>query len=231
VEQLIQPLLSELKSATSDSREKENLKRILVQQESRVESATKAIANLERLLAAAPPDEVTGRLTEMLKDWQGRLRDATNQRTVLRQQIEQREAEKLSFIDRTRGAARGFIRNRGRNLALAVVAFLFVFFCMRFLQSHFLRLNRTRRKAFATRLFNLIWNFASLILSLIAVMAVLNLAGDWFLLSLVLVFLIGVGWAGIKTLPQFMEQFRMMLNLGAVREKERLVLDQIPWKV
>jgi hypothetical protein len=35
----------------------------------------------------------------------------------------------------------------------------------------------------------------------------------------------------MKTLPAFIEQFRMMLNMGAVREDERLIYDGLPWKV
>jgi hypothetical protein len=231
IEQLVQPLLSELKAATSDSREMETLRQNLALQQSRIETASQALANLDKLLATDPAPELASRLQELRTLWQGRLRDATNQRTVLGQQIELRETAKQSLLDRTRGAASTFVRTRGRNLFLGIFTFVLVFLSMKALHGRFSRLRFFKGRSFTPRLFNLMWTFASILGALIALMAVFNLVGDWFLLSLVIVFLLGVGWAGIKTLPQFLEQIRMMLNIGSIREGERLVFNDIPWKV
>ena len=45
------------------------------------------------------------------------------------------------------------------------------------------------------------------------------------------VFLVALGWVLIKTLPSMIEQLTMLLNLGSVREGERLIFNGIPWKV
>lgn len=66
---------------------------------------------------------------------------------------------------------------------------------------------------------------------LAAMMLVFNMAGDWFLLGIVIIFLVGVGWASINTLPQQVETIKLMLNIGAVREGEYLVYDGTPYRV
>jgi hypothetical protein len=62
-------------------------------------------------------------------------------------------------------------------------------------------------------------------------MIVFNVAGDWFLLGIVIIFLIGVGWAGIKTLPTQVETIKLMLNIGAVREGQALIFDNCVYRV
>jgi hypothetical protein len=51
------------------------------------------------------------------------------------------------------------------------------------------------------------------------------------LLSLAIIFLLGLAWAVKNTLPRFVHQSRLILNIGAVREGERLVYQGVPWLV
>jgi hypothetical protein len=57
------------------------------------------------------------------------------------------------------------------------------------------------------------------------------MVGDWFLLGILLIFLLGIGWASVNTLPAHVETIKLMLNIGAVREGERLMFDGSPWRV
>jgi len=233
LEQLLQPLLAELKEATKESRELEQLNSQLDLQTRRQSTARNALANLDRLLAAEMDPALHQRLSELRNLWQTRFRDSENQLTAIRAQLDQRLAQRESVIDRTRGAATTFVRTRGRNLTLGVLAFLAVYLGMSklYLLYRKFRPVKERNRSFSTRLFTLIWTLMGVLAAIGATLAVFNATGDWFLLSLTIVFLLGVGWAGMKTLPAFMEQFRMMLNMGAVKENERLLYEGIPWKV
>lgn len=62
-------------------------------------------------------------------------------------------------------------------------------------------------------------------------MSVLYVRGDWVLLGIMLILLIGAGWALQKSLPGYLTETRLMLNLGAVREGERLIFEGLPWRV
>lgn len=233
VAQLIQPLISELKAATAESRELEQLSSQLQLQTRRRDTARRALENLDRLLGAGPEAVLAERLSELRKTWQARLRDAENQITALQSQLDQRHAERDSVLDRTRGAATTFVRTRGRNLTLGILAFVAVYLAMARSYQLIRKVKPVKKKGrnFSTRLFTLVWTLLGVVFGVGAMLGVFNAVGDWFLLSLTIVFLIGIGWAGMKTLPQFVEQFRMMLNMGAVKEDERIFFDGIPWRV
>ena len=64
-----------------------------------------------------------------------------------------------------------------------------------------------------------------------ALLLVLYASGDWVLLSLFIIFLLGLAWTAKQGLPRFWEQIKLLLNLGTVRENERLVYNGIPWRV
>ena len=233
VAQLVQPLIAELKAATAESRELEQLNAQLDLQTRRRDTARRALGNLDRILEADPEPALADRLTELRKTWRARLRDAENQITALQSQLDQRHAERESVLDRTRGAATTFVRTRGRNLTLGILAFVAVYLAMgrSYLLIRKIKPVKKKGRTFSTRLFTLIWTLLGVVFGVGAMLGVFNAVGDWFLLSLTIVFLIGIGWAGMKTLPQFVEQFRMMLNMGAVKEDERLFFDGIPWQV
>ena len=233
VAQLVQPLIAELKAATGESRELEQLSSQLQLHTRRRDTAQRALNHLDRLLQAEPEPALAQRLSELRKTWHARFRDSENQITALQSQLDQRQAQRDSVLDRTRGAATTFVRTRGRNLTLGALAFLAVYLGMArsYLLIRKIRPVQKKGRTFSTRLFTLVWTLLGVILGVGAMMGVFNAVGDWFLLSLTIVFLIGIGWAGMKTLPQFLEQFRMMLNMGAVKEDERLFFDGIPWRV
>jgi hypothetical protein len=64
-----------------------------------------------------------------------------------------------------------------------------------------------------------------------AVVLVFYLRGDWLLLALTILALLGILWASKTALPPYMEQMKLILNLGSVREGERVVYDGVPWRV
>ncbi|MEX2607168.1 MAG: hypothetical protein WD708_07450 [Kiritimatiellia bacterium] len=231
--QFIRPVLNELKNMTAESREVAELQSSKEELTRRRTAAKSAMNNIDRLLEAVPEPELAGRLARMRETWQSRHRETVNQLTAVNNQLAQREAAREDVFDRTRGAASNFVQTRGRNLFLGVLAFLAVFLGMRYFYKLIRKFKPVskRGRSLYTRLFTLIWTVMGVIFAMGATLMVFNAVGDLFLLSLTLVFLLGLCWAGMKTLPQFVEQFRMMLNMGAIKEDERLWFDGIPWKV
>jgi hypothetical protein len=62
-------------------------------------------------------------------------------------------------------------------------------------------------------------------------MFVLNYLNDWILLGVAGLFTIALAWIGLNMLPVIIEQSILLLNLGAVQEGERLMIDGVPWFV
>ena len=126
-----------------------------------------------------------------------------------------------------------FFKSRGLNLLIALFSFAFVWVALHFLYKLIQRFSPFHRKgrAFAVRIFDLVYVVFTVIFSFLALLAVLYSFGDWVLLSLTIIFLLGVGWASKKALPRFWSQATLMLNFGTVREGELVVYKGIPFEV
>jgi hypothetical protein len=229
---LIKPILAEFKSATAESRKIGELRADVQHYGELAGVAVKALEQLEKLLQADPPDPLKTDIAELAQLYRQRLDNAKNQELAAQKQLDMLLAKRKSVLDSTTGFAQNFMRNRGLNLLLGIASFCAFFFGVRGVyllwnKIHYKRTDRT----FSTRLAALIFQLVSVFGGVFAMLIVFNIVSDWFLMALVLVFLIGVGWAGIKTLPQQMDTIKLVLNTGSVREGERLEFQGMPWKV
>jgi hypothetical protein len=86
-------------------------------------------------------------------------------------------------------------------------------------------------RPFHLRIMDLLYRVVSVMAALVAVILVFYLFEDWVLLSLSIVFLMGLAWAVKNTVPRFVNQSRLILNIGPVREGERVVYQGVPWLV
>lgn len=230
--QLAQPVISELKAATADSRALEELRQEKLVHEERRDLAHEAVANLSDILKLDLDPGLHDRLVGSRTLWERRETDAHNQLTAIEHQIIQNTPKKEALLSRTRDGAMNFFRSRGLNLFLGLAAFGGVMLLMRGFAWLFRKFRPERRhRRFGDRLGSLVWQFLTVIGAISAMMYVFNMTADWFLLSLTVIFLLGMGWAGFQTIPQYLALIRIMLNLGAVKENERIVFDDIPWKV
>ncbi|WFB34333.1 hypothetical protein P3T73_09185 [Kiritimatiellota bacterium B12222] len=231
--QLLEPFMKEMKAATKDSREMGELQDKLEEATTKKKTSLEALESLKPLLAAEQNPQVKQRLIGLNDLWNDRLRTAENNITTSEYQINLRQKDKESPLEQAKGMASGFVRTRGLNLLFGMLAFGGIFLVMNGIQSLWSKYRPSRKKgrSFSARLSSLIWKILTLIIAIGAMLATFNATGDWFLVSLTILFLLGVGWAGMKTLPGMVELFRMMLNMGAVREDERLIYEGLPWKV
>ena len=81
------------------------------------------------------------------------------------------------------------------------------------------------------RVIELAFALFSVTAAALCALLVLYASGDWLLLTFAILLLAGVGFFGRHTVPRFYEQARLVLNLGSVREGERLNLLGSPWHV
>ena len=231
--QIAEPIFDKLEEMTKDSRELAELRDGLSLNKERHKVASQAIESLDELLSATPPPDLQNKLSSLKETYQNRLQDSRNRIRFFEGQLNLREESDQSMLEQSSQAAKNFVRTLGLDLLLGIAAFCTVFFGMRYLQSAKQKYKPEKKKGrtFSSRLTTLVWTILSVLLAIGAMLAVFNTSGNIFLVSLTMLFLIGVAWAGMKTLPAFIEQIRMMLNIGAVREDELLIWEGLPWKV
>lgn len=232
VNELLEPIMAEIESATAESRAIGELRGQLNEVGKKRDLAREAVANLDLLLEQPTSEELKSRLASRRAAWNRTYEDANNEYTALDLQLQGRLAARESVLDSSTKYVRHFVQTRGLNLLLGIAAFCAVFFGFRLVER---LMHRTRaaddHRTFSSRLTALLFHLFSVLGGLLAMMAVFNLVGDWFLLGIIVIFLIGVAWAGVNTLPQQIETIKLMLNIGAVKEGELLVYEGLPYRV
>lgn len=232
VEKLLQPIVSELKSATEDSRKIEDMRAELTLLMKRKSVSDAAVTNLTMLVASQTDEILGGRLSDLLVLWKQRQKDANNQSTATQIELTKRLKARESLLDTSRNFVSGFFQSRGMNLLLGIAAFCAVFFGMRVLNYLYRKMRGEKEERYLLgRILGIFYHLFSVILAIFALVFVFNMRGDWFLLGITIIFLIGVGWASINTIPVVFEQLKMMLNVGSVRESQRIIFNDVPWIV
>jgi small-conductance mechanosensitive channel len=231
---LLQPIIEELKAATEGPRqllEDEKKRSRLAQQREAYENS---IDRLARLRDVASDPALKEALAAALAKNRAELAATANEWEIVNTEIEQRKKERVSLIDSVTQVIGSFFRERGQNVAWAVGAFLLVFLGGRFLFRRiqaFSPMHRQPNRSFYVRLIDVGVHVLITATAIATVLIVLYVRDDYVLLGVALIFLLGVAWAGKTAIPQYMEQIRVLLNLGSVRERERIVIAGLPWRV
>lgn len=234
ISELIQPVLGEMREATAEPRELDALKKSLIKWQERQRKAENVLRRIDTLAEKETDDVLLAELKSAKELWESRKAEALSQMAVAKVQIDERESTRRSLWERLSTGFSGFFRSRGMNLLLAILAGGALFYVTRKAYSWLRRISPIHKgssKNFSGRLSDMLAMAAAVLISLLAVILVFYVRGDWLLLTLVVIFLIGVAWAGKTALPPYLEQIRMILNLGSVREGERVVYNGLPWKV
>lgn len=236
ITRLVTPLFAELRQLTERPRKIEALRNEVMFSEQRRNEAVTGIKNLESLMTRLDPgdEDLRKELQRLRKEWKARGERIDNQLTVQRYQLEDLLRQRKSLLTSAQESMRAFFKTRGRNLMFSGLAFIGVFLLLRFCHQAIHRYSPLRRKIHRTlpiRLLDVLYHLFTFMGAVGVALVVLYLSGDWLLLSLVIIFLLGLAWTAKEGLPRFWRQVQLMLNLGTVREGERIIYSGVPWRV
>jgi len=231
--ELIRPAITELKRFTVRSRKRTKLRDSISDYERLAPVAEDALQHLNHLIIVADDPEVAARLRELLPEWQNISQRIQGKLELAELELTRLEDSNDSLADMMRNSTKTFFRDRGIYLFGALAAFIIVLLIMRvvyrWLYSFLLRTNK--ELPFHLRLIDLLFRAFAIFLATLSCFLVLYLAEDWFLLSMAIIFLLGLFWTIRQGVVRMWQQARLMLNIGPVREGERLTIDGVPWKV
>ncbi|MCB1230595.1 MAG: hypothetical protein KDN19_10030 [Verrucomicrobiae bacterium] len=233
-EDFLRPIVGQLKDLTSKPREIEGLRTDVAQAQRQIKQAENALGHIDELLAVAENDQVLEKLRSLHQEWDAKLEQAQSDLSVAEFKLTEAEKNRSSLFASARDAVASFFRSRGRNFLTAVAVFVAIWFGLRLLYRWLLRfspLHRKKERHFYVRIIDVVFQAFALLAGVFASMVVLYAASDWVLLGLMLIFIAGLAWTGKQALPHFYEQVKLMLNLGSVREHERIIYNGIPWQV
>ncbi|MDB4673212.1 hypothetical protein OAF27_00205 [Verrucomicrobiales bacterium] len=232
---LLEPLVEQLKAATKSPRDVEELKTQINTLETQLEDSTNALERL-RALSAKPdlPEGLAASLKTLNTKWESRHQAAETALSVATFKLGELEASRGSLLDSLSDIFSSFFQERGLNLLIAAAVAIAIWLTLSWLRSRVEKLPSFRKKkgrTFSSRAAGVLFIVGTTIAVVVGVLMVFYLANDWVLLGLSLLLILGVVWAGKTALPRVFDQLKLMLNLGSVREGERVVIDGVPWEV
>jgi hypothetical protein len=234
LQEIAKPVLSSLKSLTERPRTRDRLRTQIEIHEENLQLTDKALASLEQAAQSDLPPAVASRVDTFREEWQARRETTVQDLDMLRYQLAQLEGETSSMLGNLDDSVRKFLSGRGLTLLLALSAAVFAWWIMRLLTRLVFRTrdpDATRPRAPGYRIGLFAFRLATGFLVLSVVFLVLYVAGDWFLLGLGLLVLIGAAIGLRNTLPRYMNEARLFLNMGPVREGERVIYGGLPWRI
>lgn len=132
-----------------------------------------------------------------------------------------------------------FIKTKGKNLFLSLFIFIIFFWLFKTGQAKFIdlvlfRVSRAENKevyAWVIRPTKVIYNVVTTLIAFFMAILTLYVLNDWVLVTFVLIVFAALIWSSKQYLPLFLEQSKIVLNLGSVREGERVIYNDLPWKI
>jgi len=237
LQSLAEPFIKLIKSTTQNIREIDALKTRITETKKRQSLSKEALKRLNLIINSTPvvkgqkPGPADKFLLAQKKQWQERLKEAETLEDTSNKQLEikQNIAKSLQIEN----YATTFIRTRGINIIIALFTFFatFAFLRLLFKAMGMLYSKSGIKRGLYARLAKLIFEILTVLIAIIMTMTVLNYLNDWVLLGVSALFALALAWLSVKVLPVIIEQAVLLLNLGAVQEGERLMIDGVPWKV
>ncbi len=232
IKDLLGPIVNELKRATTRPRELDRLAREIEDLRERRGLAEQAIERVSSL-GETGDEQLDRRLAATGERWIEQNNRLTSELQIAEDRRQRLLGERKSVYETVESLTQVFFRSRGRNLALAALAFVFAWLLVRGFHLLVQRLSPlhgdTRRMV--ARVIDLVFVLGATIAGTLAAMAVLYSAGDWVLLTVFSLFLVGLAWASRTALPRIWRQLMILMNLGGVREGERILIEGIPYRV
>lgn len=234
ISDLVQPVLSEIREATSEPRELDALRKALGGARERKRKTDTVLERIDGMITSAGDPALVAELQSARRLWDSRHAEATSKIAVTSAQINERSRDQRSLWEKLSTGVSRFFRSRGMNLLFAVLAAVIGFIATRKIYSwirHISPVHKKDKNNFTGRISDVLAMAVAVLVALAGIILVFYSRGDWLLLTLVVIFLLGVAWAGKTAIPPYLEQIRMILNIGSVREGERVIYGGLPWKV
>jgi hypothetical protein len=233
IRDLLGPLIKELKRVSSRPREIDRLRTEIANAEEQLAVIQSAVANLAALRESVEDRRLVSKLKSELASWEDRQQETETNLDIARQKLDQMLSERTSIGEAMQNVFQIFFRSRGRNLLLALLVTGGFLVILRRLHREAMRSGpmQQRSKTLWARVFNLLYVVFTIIGGILVFLIVLYFFGDWVLLIIVLLLIAGSIWASKQAIPKFWMQATLLLDMGPVREGERLEYDGLPFQV
>ncbi len=233
---IFQPLIVSLERATEPSRRMEQLRQLSKQTNRKQEIANATLEHIQqfRLENVKYPEYLEQRLTGYEENWGTRLQESIDLGNALTEQLDAAERAKGNTLTRFAEDFGNFVINRGANLILALgggLGFLILCQFLRIGLANVYRQKRTGVVSAPVRIIGMLISMIGIVGAFVIAITIFNIRHDWLMLAMSLLLALAISWSFVRALPTMMEETRVLLNLGSVREGERTIVNGLPYRI
>ena len=228
------PVLASLRDLTAKPRRIEALRRDIARAEQKLEIIQPALASIETFEQAKLPAKVEERISAIAGEWRSRAAEVRQNLEAARLQLASLSGQSTSAWADVRDSLSEFAQGRGLTLAFALGVGIATWLILRFILLFYERvLMRRRGHARTTRLrvVEYVYRAVTVLLVTVSVVTVFYLRNDLLLMALSIATIIAVILGLRQIIPKYLRETRLLLDIGPVREGERVVVDGVPYKV
>jgi DNA-binding ferritin-like protein len=231
---LLRPAIDEMKDMTSKVRQKSELKEKLAYYGERLKILEGALKNVDSLRKESDSDKLNQSLDRLAERWRKNQAFMNSEYQAAQLRLDEILAAEVSITDASQDYLKQFFQRRGLYLIEAILVIVVIVMLSRLSHKAMSRLMpgfKKKHRSFRVRLLELVHRILTSLLIIIGPMVVFYVVEDWVLFSLSILLLLGIAWGLRQALPRYWNQIQLFLNIGSVREGERIQLDGLPWRV
>lgn len=228
------PMLGQLKKITQHPRKIEELEANSAYWSSREVELNRAVENLTGRLSLISNPKLKKEMQDLLNTARSRHTSAQQRLDLLNSDLKRLQEEGNPIWNSLGNNTRTMAISMGLHfmaaLAAAVIAY-YVIFLLGMIPLSLLGRKHTRQFVFLERLINLIRRLLGILLAVFVFLMMLYGFSEWIILGLSVVLIAAVLMGLRNAVPQYLVEFRTLLNIGSIRQNERLNYAGIPWRI
>lgn len=236
ISRIFQPLVVSLERATEPSRRMEELRQLSNRTKRRQEVAQTTLDSIAQFKQDGTeyPEALQDRLTNFQNLWTTRHQEAVDLGIALDEQLEAaNRAKGNTFVEFAEDFG-DFVFNRGTSLLIALgssIGFLILCQLLRMGLMNYYRTRHTGVLSAPIRIAGMLLSMIGVIGALMIAITIFNIRHDWLMLAMSLLLALAISWSFVRALPTLIEEMRVLLNLGSVREGERTIVNGVPYRI
>lgn len=231
---ILQPIMENLKALTDKPRKINHLNSKIEHKLSQQVTIDEALESIDKARTDIQSPNAKQSLVRLQKTWENLRESNATELDLAREQLLSLESTDVTWWDTLRVSAQEFFEGRGLTLLIAAWVAMVVWLVMRAILKVFQWCTksdnqlayRTRRRlvqyAYRAFVFILMW---------ISAIAVFYIRGDLLLLGLSIIATATLAIGLRQAVPKFIAEAQLLLNVGGIREHERVSYNGLPWQV
>jgi small-conductance mechanosensitive channel len=234
VGQIMMPIMENLKSLTEKPRKIQAQKSLIDTRNEQLQAISTALKSIEEQIATSTNDNTKQALQSLLSNWSDKKLDTERAIELAKLQLINLQKNDQSLWISLKTGVVDFLKGRGLTIILAILAAILVWLLMRLITNFLSKKSKKEdQKEFKTRqrIVHYAFKAVTALLILTAVIIVFYIRGDVLLMGVAFLFAAAIVLGLRNTIPKFISETRLLLNLGAIREDERVIYNGLPYRV